>query len=310
MKKTDEIKTAPRGSALTDEAFSKRLGSLQRTKTLCMIAAIVSVLACVVVLLFQKLILGAILFAAAAAAILLGSSAQKKRRALIRSRLGGEFDAELARTFGPEPQKPELPIDERYLRASQLTGRVWERCEIRNFREGVHHGMRFSAANVILEHVYETHHPHDGKSTSTTKMLGGVVIRCRTALRAPARVAVRERIEPEEPDVIRTSSADFNRRFITESASQNAALTLLSPLFLGTLTELEKNFRDELGGLIWEDNTLTLAFNTAYVFADVPDALNTRDINELRKWYTASLNGMRFVLDTLTKNSALFDTHE
>ena len=170
--------------------------------------------------------------------------------------------------------------------------------------------MRFSSANVLLEHVYETHHPHDGKSTSTTKMLGGVVIRCRTVLRAPARVAVRERIEPEEPDVIRTSSADFNRRFITESASQSAALTLLSPLFLGALTELEKNFRDELGGLIWEDDTLTLAFNTAYVFADIPDALNTRDIDELRKWHTASLKGMCFVLDTLTKNSSLFNAHE
>ena len=303
--------TQPRGAALTDEAFSNQLGGFQRKQTLYTAVAVAGILGCIAAaLLFHELVLAAVLFAVAAAGIALGSGMQKKKKALIRSRLGGEFDAELAQRFGPEPQTPELPIDEAYLRASRLTGRVWEKCSVRNFHEGVYRGVRFSAANAILEHTYQTWHPHDGQVTNTAKMLDGVVIRCRTALRAPARVSVRGRIEPEEPDVIRTASADFDRRFITESESQSAALTLLTPLLLQALTELERNFRDELAGLIWEEDTLTLAFNTQYVFADVPDALDTRDIGDLRKWYTASLNGMCFALDTLMKSTSVLGTHE
>lgn len=306
MKANQENQTAPRGRTLTEEAFSRQIGSLQRRQSLYTLITIPAVIGCfIAAVFFQKLILAAVLFAAAAAAILLACRAQKQKRAQLRSHFGKEFSAELARVFGPEPQTPELPIDERYLRASQLTGRPWERCEIRDFHEGVHRGLRFSAANVLLEHVYETHHPHDGTSTNTAKMLGGIVIRCRTALPASVRVAVCERIEPEEQGTIRTASADFDRRFITESASQGAALTLLTPLFLGALTELEKHFRGELGGLIWEADTLTLAFNTGYVFAGVPDTLDAREPDAVRNWYRASLKGMCFVLDMLIKSSPL-----
>lgn len=296
---------------MTEEALSRRLGRLQRVGALAICVAILAVLSCVVVLLFfQQKILGALLFAVAAVGILIGSSMQKKKKALIHDQLGASFRAERERVFGADPQTPELSIDEAWLRASRLTGRVWERCEIRNFHEGMHRGLRFSAANVILLHVYETNSGQEGPSTHTTNMFDGIVIRCRTAFRAPARVYVRERIEPDEPDVIRTSSAAFNQQLIATCDNQSAALGLLTPQFLAALEELEKNFRDKLSGLIWEDDTLTLAFNTKYVFADVPDELDARDIDALRKWYTASLNGMCFVLDTLRDKAPVFQPEE
>ena len=285
---------------MTEEALSRRLGRLQRVGALAIGVAILAVLACTVALLFfQQKLLGALLFAVAAVGILIGSSTQKKKKALIHNQLRDFFCAERERVFGADPQTPELSIDEAWLRASRLTGRVWERCEIRNFHEGMHRGLRFSAANVILLHVYETNSGQEGPSTHTTNMFDGIVIRCRTAVRAPARVYVRERIEPDEPDVIRTSSAAFNQQLIATCDNQSAALE-----------ELEKNFRDKLSGLIWEDDTLTLAFNTKYVFADVPDELDARDIDALRKWYTASLNGMCFVLDTLRDKAPVFQPEE
>ena len=49
----------------------------------------------------------------------------------------------------------------------------------------------------------------------------------------------------------------------------------------------------KVGGLILRGGELTLALNTGYVFANVPNAIDMRDIDGIRKWFTASLTGMR-----------------
>ena len=50
---------------------------------------------------------------------------------------------------------------------------------------------------------------------------------------------------------------------------------------------------------------LALALNTQYVFAGVPEWLDLRDIDGIRKWFTASLTGMGNLLDLITESPAL-----
>ena len=64
----------------------------------------------------------------------------------------------------------------------------------------------------------------------------------------------------------------------------------------------------KVGGLILRGGELTLALNTGYVFANVPNAIDMGDIDGIRKWFTASLTGMAGLLDILRKSPALTDT--
>lgn len=64
----------------------------------------------------------------------------------------------------------------------------------------------------------------------------------------------------------------------------------------------------KVGGLILRGGELTLALNTGYVFANVPNAIDMRDTDGIRKWFTASLTGMAGLLDILRKSPALTDT--
>lgn len=141
---------------LSDEALSRQLGRCQRVEAIFMLLCIVSVIACVLVLwVWQKKLLACALLAVGAAGGLIAGAAQRQRRALLDAQLGDFYRAELDRAFGPEGRSPELRIDEAWLRESRLVDRLWEKCELRCFREGMYRGMRFSAANVILRHSYE-----------------------------------------------------------------------------------------------------------------------------------------------------------
>lgn len=64
----------------------------------------------------------------------------------------------------------------------------------------------------------------------------------------------------------------------------------------------------KVGGLILRGGELTLALNTGYVFVNVPNAIDMRNIDGIRKWFTASLTGMAGLLDILRKSPALTDT--
>ena len=61
----------------------------------------------------------------------------------------------------------------------------------------------------------------------------------------------------------------------------------------------------KLGGLILRDGDLTLALNTRYVFAGVPEELDLRDVDGIRKWFTASLTGMGNLLDLLVESPVM-----
>lgn len=101
--------------------------------------------------------------------------------------------------------------------------------------------------------------------------------------------------------------------------SRCALTTVVAPMGYGKTTAvnwyLEERARLEefanngkVGGLILRGGELTLALNTGYVFANVPNAIDMRDIDGIRKWFTASLTGMAGLLDILRKSPALTDT--
>ena len=101
--------------------------------------------------------------------------------------------------------------------------------------------------------------------------------------------------------------------------SRCALTTVVAPMGYGKTTAvnwyLEERARLEefanngkVGGLILRGGELTLALNTGYVFANVPNAIDMRDTDGIRKWFTASLTGMAGLLDILRKSPALTDT--
>ena len=82
-------------------------------------------------------------------------------------------------------------------------------------------------------------------------------------------------------------------------------------LLTDLVQKLEASSRtSKLCGLILRDGDLTLALNTRYVFAGVPEELDLRDIDGIRKWFTASLTGMGNLLDMITESPALTGTTE
>ncbi len=98
--------------------------------------------------------------------------------------------------------------------------------------------------------------------------------------------------------------------------SRCALTTVVAPMGYGKTTAvnwyLEERARLEefanngkVGGLILRGGELTLALNTGCVFANVPNAIDMRDIDGIRKWFTASLTGMAGLLDILWESPAL-----
>mgnify|MGYP000662854802 FL=1 len=101
--------------------------------------------------------------------------------------------------------------------------------------------------------------------------------------------------------------------------SRCALTTVVAPMDYGKTTAvnwyLEERARLEefanngkVGGLVLRGGELTLALNTGYVFANVLNAIDMRDIDGIRKWFAASLTGMAGLLDILRKSPALTDT--
>lgn len=84
---------------------------------------------------------------------------------------------------------------------------------------------------------------------------------------------------------------------------------MVTPQLCALVRRLEEFANNgKVGGLILRGGELTLALNTGYVFANVPNAIDMRDTDGIRKWFTASLTGMAGLLDILRKSPALTDT--
>lgn len=239
--------------------------------------------------------------------LLIALPAQKKKNALIWQQLGGYFGAELKRFFGEDPEKPELPIDYRFLKNVGIIGIEWTECSVKDFHEGEHNGLRFSAANVELGRTVEERSGPDNDNwmTRSETLFRGVVLRCKNICAPGMDITLNEQFQERKGGDL-TDPAVFRKHFAARNADGQPADELVTPQLRALVRRLEEFANNgKVGGLVLRGGELTLALNTGYVFANVPNAIDMRDIDGIRKWFTASLNGMAGLLDILWESPAL-----
>ena len=294
---------------LTDAQLSKKLGSCQKAESIGMLLGILCVVSgCILMFVKRDIILICVLvFVGVALFLLVAKPAQTKKKALLQQQLGGYFRAELTKAFGPEPEPATLPIDWAYLEAAKLTAVPWTECSINAFHEGECAGLRFSAANVELRRTVEEKSGPDNDNwmTRTETLFRGIVVRCKDICDPTLDIALNDMFQERKKDDI-TDPAAFRKHFAAHTADGREADDQVTPQLRDLVQKLEASSASaKLCGLVLRGGDLTLALNTRYVFADVPDELDLRDIDGIRKWYTASLTGMERLLTLLRESPAL-----
>ena len=294
---------------MTDEQLSKQLGRYQAIESIGILLGVLLVAAGCITMFIRRdpLLICAMVFPGVALFLLVAKPAQKKKKALLQEQLGGYFRTELTRTFGPEPKVPELPIDWGYLAAAKLSTVDFTECTVTDFHEGEHKGLRFSAANVELRRTVEEKSGPDNDNwmTRTETLFRGIVVRCKDICDPALDIALNDMFQERKKDDI-TDPAAFRKHFAAHTADGREADDQVTPQLRDLVQKLEASSSSaKLCGLILRGGDLTLALNTRYVFADVPDELDLRDIDGIRKWYTASLTGMERLLTLLRESPAL-----
>ena len=294
---------------MTDAELSKKLGRYQAAESIGILLGALCVIAgCVLAFVLHDLIVVLVLgFSGVVLLLLIALPAQKKKNALIWQQLGGYFGAELKRFFGEEPEKPELPIDYRFLKNVGIIGIEWTECSVKDFHEGEHNGLRFSAANVELGRTVEERSGPDNDNwmTRSETLFRGVVLRCKNICAPGMDITLNEQFQERKGGDL-TDPAVFRKHFAARNAGGQPADELVSPQLRALVRRLEEFANNgKVGGLVLRGGELTLALNTGYVFANVPNAIDMRDIDGIRKWFTASLNGMAVLLDILRESPAL-----
>ena len=294
---------------LTDAQLSKKLGSCQRAESIGMLLGILCVVSgCILMFVKRDIILICVLvFVGVALFLLVAKPAQTKKKTLLQQQLGGYFRAELTRMFGVEPAAPALPIDRAYLKAAKLSAVDFTECTVTDFHEGEHKGLRFSAANVELRRTVEEKSGPDNDNwmTRTETLFRGIVVRCKDICDPALDIALNDMFQERKKDDI-TDPAAFRKHFAAHTADGREADDQVTPQLRDLVQKLEASSASaKLCGLVLRGGDLTLALNTRYVFADVPDELDLRDIDGIRKWYTASLTGMERLLTLLRESPAL-----
>ena len=232
---------------------------------------------------------------------------QTKKKALMQQQLGSFFRTELTKAFGSEPEPATLPIDRAYLKAAKLSAVDFTECTVTDFHEGEHKGLRFSAANVELRRTVEEKSGPDNDNwmTRTETLFRGIVVRCEDICDPTLDIALNDMFQERKKDDI-TDPAAFRKHFAAHTADGREADDQVTPQLRDLVQKLEASSASaKLCGLVLRGGDLTLALNTRYVFADVPEELDLRDIDGIRKWFTASLTGMGNLLDLITESPAL-----
>ena len=294
---------------MTDEQLSKQLGRYQAIESIGILLGVLLVAAGCITMFIRRdpLLICAIVFPGVALFLLVAKPAQKKKKALMQEQLGGYFRTELTRAFGPEPKVPELPIDWGYLAAAKLSTVDFTECTVTDFHEGEHKGLRFSAANVELcRTVEEKSGPdNDNWMTRTETLFRGIVVRCKDICDPALDITLNDMFQERKKDDT-SDPAAFRKHFSAHTASGQEVDDQVTPQLRELVKELETTSRtSKLCGLILRDGDLALALNTQYVFAGVPDWLDLRDIDGIRKWFTASLTGMGNLLDLLAESPVM-----
>lgn len=294
---------------LTDAELSKKLGSYQRTESIGILLGVILVIAGCITMFIRRdpLLVCALAFPGVALFLLVAKPAQKKKKALMQQQLGSFFRTELTKAFGPEPEPATLPIDWGYLAAAKLSNDPFTECTVTDFHEGEHKGLRFSAANVELRRTVEEKSGPDNDNwmTRTETLFRGIVVRCKGICDPALDITLNDMFQERKKDDI-TDPAAFRKHFAAHTADGREVDDLVTPQLRELVKKLETTSRtSKLCGLILRDGDLALALNTRYVFAGVPEELDLRDIDGIRKWFTASLTGMGNLLDLLMESPVL-----
>ena len=294
---------------MTDAELSKKLGSYQRTESISISLGVLLVIAgCIMMFADRNIAVICILvFAGVALFLLVAKPAQTKKKALMQQQLGSFFRTELTKAFGPEPEPATLPIDRAYLKTAKLSAVPFTECTLTDFHEGEHKGLRFSAANVELRRTVEEKSGPDNDNwmTRTETLFCGIVVRCKDICDPTLDIALNDTFQERKKDDI-TDPAAFRKHFAAHTADGREADDQVTPQLRDLVQKLEASSRtSKLCGLILHNGEMTLALNTRYVFAGVPEWLDLRDIDGIRKWFTASLTGMGNLLDLITESPAL-----
>ena len=294
---------------MTDAELSKKLGSYQRTEDISISLGVILVIAACITMFIRRdpLLVCALAFPGVALFLLVAKPAQKKKKALMQQQLGSFFRTELTKAFGPEPEPATLLIDWGYLAAAKLSAVAFTECTVTDFHEGEHKGMLFSAANVELcRTVEEKSGPdNDNWMTRTETLFRGIVVRCKDICDPALDITLNDMFQERKKDDI-TDPAAFRKHFAAHTASGQEVDDQVTPQLRELVKKLETTSRtSKLCGLILRDGDLALALNTQYVFASVPEWLDLRDIDGIRKWFTASLTGMGNLLNLITESPAL-----
>ena len=294
---------------MTDAELSKKLGGYQRTESISISLGVLLVIAGCISMFIQHdpILVCALAFPGVALFLLVAKPAQTKKKALMQQQLGSFFRTELTKAFGPEPEPATLPIDRAYLAATKLSVVDFTECTVTDFHEGEYKGLRFSAANVELRRtVEEKSGPNnDNWMTRTETLFRGIVVRCKDICDPALDIALNDMFQERKKDDI-TAPAAFRKHFAAHTADGREVDDQVTPQLRDLVQKLEASSRtSKLCGLILRDGDLTLALNTRYVFAGVPEWLDLRDIDGIRKWFTASLTGMGNLLDLITESPAL-----
>ena len=294
---------------MTDAELSKKLGGYQRTESISISLGVLLVIAGCISMFIQHdpILVCALAFPGVALFLLVAKPAQTKKKALMQQQLGSFFRTELAKAFGPEPEPATLPIDWAYLAATKLSAVPFTECTVTDFHEGEHKGLRFSAANVELRRTVEEKSGPDNDNwmTRTETLFRGIVVRCKDICDPTLDIALNDMFQERKKDDI-TDPAAFRKHFAAHTAGGREVDDQVTPQLRNLVQKLEASSRSaKLCGLILRDGDLALALNTRYVFAGVPEELDLRDIDGIRKWFTASLTGMGNLLDLITESPAL-----
>ena len=294
---------------MTDAELSKKLGGYQRTESISISLGVLLVIAGCISMFIQHdpILVCALAFPGVALFLLVAKPAQTKKKALMQQQLGGFFRTELTKAFGPEPEPATLPIDWAYLEAAKLSVVSFTECTVTDFHESEYKGLRFSAANVELRRTVEEKSGPDNDNwmTRTETLFRGIVVRCKDICDPTLDIALNDMFQERKKDDI-TEPAAFRKHFSAHTADDREADDQVTPQLRDLVQKLEASSRtSKLCGLILRDGDLTLALNTRYVFAGVPEELDLRDIDGIRKWFTASLTGMGNLLDLITESPAL-----
>ena len=294
---------------MTDAELSKKLGSYQRTESIGILLGVILVIAGCITMFIRRdpLLICALVFPGVALFLLVAKPAQKKKKALMQQQLGGFFRTELTKAFGPEPEPATLPIDWAYMAAAKLSNVPFTECSVTDFHEGEHKGLRFSAANVELRRTVEEKSGPGNENwmTRTETLFRGIVVRCKDICDPSLDITLNDMFQERKKDDI-TDPAAFRKHFAAHTADGREADDQVTPQLRELVKKLETTSSTaKLCGLILRDGDLALALNTRYVFAGVPEELDLRDIDGIRKWFTASLSGMGNLLELLMESPVL-----